>query len=94
MGYKSISFPAIGTGNLGFKKYEVARIMTDAVVYFAKNNTKQLDVNFVVYPKDKEMMEVMYTNYVLCFSVIEHYPSFLCPHRMTEFFNQHLYTEL
>ncbi|XP_042587199.1 protein mono-ADP-ribosyltransferase PARP9-like isoform X1 [Cyprinus carpio] len=57
MGYKSISFPAIGTGNLGFKKCEVARIMTDAVAYFAKNNTKKLDVNFVVYPKDNQMME-------------------------------------
>ncbi|XP_059355985.1 protein mono-ADP-ribosyltransferase PARP9-like [Carassius carassius] len=57
MVYKSISFPAIGTGNLGFKKSEVARIMTDAVANFAKSNMKKLDVNFVVYPKDKEMME-------------------------------------
>lgn len=56
-GYKSISFPAIGTGNLGFKKWEVAKIMTDAVAEFGKNNKTKLDVNFVVFPKDKEMME-------------------------------------
>ncbi|XP_016093246.1 poly [ADP-ribose] polymerase 9 [Sinocyclocheilus grahami] len=56
--YKSISFPAIGTGNLGFKKLEVAKIMTDAVKEFAKQNTKKkLDVNLVVFPKDNEMME-------------------------------------
>ncbi len=31
----------------------------DAVVEFARNMTK-LDVYFVVYPKDSEMMEVTY----------------------------------
>ncbi|XP_056321240.1 protein mono-ADP-ribosyltransferase PARP9 [Danio aesculapii] len=54
--YKSISFPAIGTGHLGFKKQEVAAIMTDAVAEFAKQNMK-LDVNFVVFPEDNGMME-------------------------------------
>ncbi|XP_051998368.1 protein mono-ADP-ribosyltransferase PARP9-like [Xyrauchen texanus] len=55
---KSISFPAIGTGLLGFKKQEVAQIMTDAVVNFGKSNTgKKLDICFVVYPKDDEMMK-------------------------------------
>lgn len=57
--YKSISFPAIGTGNLGFRKQEVAEIMMDAVAEFAKrNSSKKLDINFVVFPKDVEMMEV------------------------------------
>uniref|UniRef100_A0A8C2G3S5 Poly(ADP-ribose) polymerase family member 9 n=2 Tax=Cyprinus carpio TaxID=7962 RepID=A0A8C2G3S5_CYPCA len=56
--YKSISFPAIGTGNLGFKKGEVAKIMIDAVEEFAKRNTKKkLDVNLVVFPEDNGMME-------------------------------------
>lgn len=55
--YKSIAFPAIGTGNLGFPKYDVAQIMMDAVEYFAKQNpSKNLDIYFVVYPKDNEMM--------------------------------------
>lgn len=54
--YKSISFPAIGTGHLGFQKQEVASIMTQAVAEFAKQNMT-LDVNFVVFPKDDGMME-------------------------------------
>ncbi|XP_056610123.1 protein mono-ADP-ribosyltransferase PARP9 [Triplophysa dalaica] len=56
--HKSISFPAIGTGNLGFHKQEVAEIMVKAVAEFAnKNSRKKLDINFVVFPKDIEMME-------------------------------------
>lgn len=58
--YKSISFPAIGTGHLGFQKEEVASIMTQAVAEFAKQNMT-LDVNFVVFPKDDGMMEVRYS---------------------------------
>uniref|UniRef100_A0A8C2ADC9 Macro domain-containing protein n=1 Tax=Cyprinus carpio TaxID=7962 RepID=A0A8C2ADC9_CYPCA len=56
-GYKSISFPAIGTGNLGFKKPDVAQNMMEAVAEFSKQYTDKLDVYFVVFPKDKEMME-------------------------------------
>lgn len=56
--YESISFPAIGTGNLDFKKWEVAKIMMDAVAEFAKQNKrKKLDVYFVVFPKDNDMMK-------------------------------------
>ncbi|XP_073711244.1 protein mono-ADP-ribosyltransferase PARP9 [Misgurnus anguillicaudatus] len=55
--YKSIAFPAIGTGNLGFPKHDVAQIMMDAVENFAKQNpSKNLEIYFVVYPKDNEMM--------------------------------------
>lgn len=58
--YESISFPAIGTGNLDFKKWEVAKIMMDAVAEFAKQNKrKKLDVYFVVFPKDNDMMKVI-----------------------------------
>ncbi|XP_026074001.1 poly [ADP-ribose] polymerase 9-like isoform X2 [Carassius auratus] len=57
MGYKSISLPAIGTGNLGFRKQDVAQIMMDAVAVFSKQCMDKLDVYFVVFPKDKEMME-------------------------------------
>ncbi|XDV30536.1 hypothetical protein PO909_033443 [Leuciscus waleckii] len=56
-GYKSISFPAIGTGNLGFQKRDVAGIMTEAVAEFGKDNIHKLDVYFVVFPKDNEMLE-------------------------------------
>nr|XP_055070786.1 protein mono-ADP-ribosyltransferase PARP9 [Misgurnus anguillicaudatus]XP_055070787.1 protein mono-ADP-ribosyltransferase PARP9 [Misgurnus anguillicaudatus]XP_055070789.1 protein mono-ADP-ribosyltransferase PARP9 [Misgurnus anguillicaudatus]XP_055070790.1 protein mono-ADP-ribosyltransferase PARP9 [Misgurnus anguillicaudatus]XP_055070791.1 protein mono-ADP-ribosyltransferase PARP9 [Misgurnus anguillicaudatus]XP_055070792.1 protein mono-ADP-ribosyltransferase PARP9 [Misgurnus anguillicaudatus] len=56
--YKSIAFPAIGTGNLGFDKQNVAKIMMDAVSAFATQNPrKSLDINFVVFPKDGEMMQ-------------------------------------
>ncbi|XP_065107600.1 protein mono-ADP-ribosyltransferase PARP9 [Paramisgurnus dabryanus] len=56
--YKSISFPAIGTGNLDFNKQDVAKIMMDAVAAFATQNPgKSLDINFVVFPKDGEMMQ-------------------------------------
>ncbi|XP_073702397.1 protein mono-ADP-ribosyltransferase PARP9 [Garra rufa] len=56
--HKSISFPAIGTGNLGFEKKEVANIMTNAVAEFANQHTKtKLDVYFVVFPTDSKTME-------------------------------------
>ncbi|XP_050975058.1 LOW QUALITY PROTEIN: protein mono-ADP-ribosyltransferase PARP9-like [Labeo rohita] len=56
-GYKSISFPAIGTGNLGFLKQDVAKIMMDAVAEFSKQYMNKLEVYFVVYPKDNEMLQ-------------------------------------
>ncbi|XP_056107902.1 protein mono-ADP-ribosyltransferase PARP9 [Rhinichthys klamathensis goyatoka] len=56
-GYKSISFPAIGTGNLGFQKRDVAGIMTEAVAELGKQSINKLDVYFVVFPKDNEMLE-------------------------------------
>ncbi|KAL1267912.1 hypothetical protein QQF64_033275 [Cirrhinus molitorella] len=56
--YKSISFPAIGTGNLGYDKKEVAKIMTNAVAEFGDQYTKKkLDVYFVVFPTDSKTME-------------------------------------
>ncbi|XP_067299870.1 protein mono-ADP-ribosyltransferase PARP9 isoform X2 [Pseudorasbora parva] len=58
--YTSISFPAIGTGNLGWNKYHVAQIMMDAVAEFAKMGSK-LDIYFVVFPKDEEMMRAFET---------------------------------
>ncbi|XP_048050024.1 protein mono-ADP-ribosyltransferase PARP9 isoform X1 [Megalobrama amblycephala] len=56
LNHTSISFPAIGTGNLGLDKYQVARIMMDAVAGFAKQSLK-LNIYFVVFPKDEEMMK-------------------------------------
>lgn len=42
--------------------------MTDAVSEFGKHNKSKLVVYFVVFPKDKDMLEVIY-DYVICFSV-------------------------
>ncbi|XP_064806772.1 protein mono-ADP-ribosyltransferase PARP9 isoform X2 [Oncorhynchus masou masou] len=51
----SISFPAIGTGMLGFNKQEVAKIMMDTAVKFAKqNNGTNMDIYYVIYPEDTE----------------------------------------
>ncbi|XP_024243590.1 protein mono-ADP-ribosyltransferase PARP9 isoform X2 [Oncorhynchus tshawytscha] len=51
----SISFPAIGTGVLGFNKQEVAQIMMDTAVKFAKqNNGTNMDIHYVIYPEDTE----------------------------------------
>nr|XP_046212837.1 protein mono-ADP-ribosyltransferase PARP9 isoform X3 [Oncorhynchus gorbuscha] len=51
----SISFPAIGTGVLGFNKQEVAQIMMDTAVKFAKqNNGMNMDIHYVIYPEDTE----------------------------------------
>lgn len=56
--HKSIAFPAIGAGGLGFKKDEVAHIMSDAVVHFAQNLSLKMEIYFVVYPSDTEMFKV------------------------------------
>uniref|UniRef100_A0A671SSI2 Macro domain-containing protein n=1 Tax=Sinocyclocheilus anshuiensis TaxID=1608454 RepID=A0A671SSI2_9TELE len=63
----SVAIPALSSGLFNFPR-------DYAVAEFAKQNTKKLDVNLVVFPKDNEMMEVIYANYILCFSVFE--PSF------------------
>ncbi|XP_037645018.1 protein mono-ADP-ribosyltransferase PARP9-like isoform X2 [Sebastes umbrosus] len=52
--HKSITFPAIGTGALGFGKKEAADIMSNAVVDFAQRVPKKMDVYFVIYPSDND----------------------------------------
>ncbi|XP_019945690.2 protein mono-ADP-ribosyltransferase PARP9 [Paralichthys olivaceus] len=52
--HRSISFPAIGTGGLGFSKTEVAQIMSAAVEDFAKKSPQALEVHFVIFPLDKD----------------------------------------
>ncbi|KAL7881396.1 hypothetical protein AOLI_G00082440 [Acnodon oligacanthus] len=57
-GYTSISFPALGTGHLGFKKEDVAKVMISAVEEFAKEHKwKKMDVYFVIFPKDTEIFK-------------------------------------
>lgn len=55
--HKSIAFPAIGTGNLGFDKKEVAEIITNAVSTFAKNSRSALDVHVVIFPSDNRTFQ-------------------------------------
>ncbi|XP_036404127.1 protein mono-ADP-ribosyltransferase PARP14-like [Megalops cyprinoides] len=56
---RSLSFPAIGTGNLRFPKPLVAEIMLDEVSKFScKSNTNALrEVLFIVHPSDRETVE-------------------------------------
>ncbi|XP_010291658.1 PREDICTED: poly [ADP-ribose] polymerase 14-like [Phaethon lepturus] len=51
---KSITFPAIGTGNLGFPRSVVAKLLFDKVFEFSsKNGVKSLEeVHFLLHPKD------------------------------------------
>ncbi|XP_041663639.1 protein mono-ADP-ribosyltransferase PARP9 [Cheilinus undulatus] len=55
--HKSIAFPAIGTGNLGFDKKEVAEIITTAVFDFAQKSASALDVHVVIFPSDNSTFQ-------------------------------------
>ncbi|KAJ8252794.1 hypothetical protein GJAV_G00205660 [Gymnothorax javanicus] len=56
--HSSIAFPAIGTGNLGLDKKEVAKLMIAAVADFARQHKEQrMDVYFVLYPGDKQTIK-------------------------------------
>lgn len=57
-GHKSIAFPAIGTGALGFSKKEVAHIMSKAVADFAQISQKRIEVHFVIFPSDIDTFKV------------------------------------
>uniref|UniRef100_A0A2K6MXC2 Poly(ADP-ribose) polymerase family member 9 n=1 Tax=Rhinopithecus bieti TaxID=61621 RepID=A0A2K6MXC2_RHIBE len=55
----SISFPALGTGNMEIKKETAAEILFDEVLTFAKDRVKhQLTVKFVIFPTDLEIYKV------------------------------------
>lgn len=56
--HKSIAFPAIGTGGLGFDKYEAAQTMSRAVDNFAQTATDKMDIYFVIFPSDGDTFEV------------------------------------
>ncbi|KAF3842871.1 hypothetical protein F7725_001720 [Dissostichus mawsoni] len=70
--YKSIAFPAIGTGNLGFDKKEVAWIMANAVDDFAHNCQTEIDVMFIIYPSDDQTYKVVYCKDAFTIAFEEH----------------------
>nr|XP_009675518.1 PREDICTED: poly [ADP-ribose] polymerase 14 [Struthio camelus australis] len=57
---KSITFPAIGTGNLGFPKSVVAKLLFDKVFEFSsKKKVNSLEeVHFLLHPKDTSNVQV------------------------------------
>ncbi|XP_005944170.1 protein mono-ADP-ribosyltransferase PARP9 [Haplochromis burtoni] len=56
--HKSIAFPAIGTGALGFTKEEAAQLMCDALANFAQNFPEKMEVYFVIFPADNDTFQV------------------------------------
>ncbi|NWI93203.1 PAR14 polymerase, partial [Pitta sordida] len=57
---KSITFPAIGTGNLGFPCSVVAKLLFDKVLEFSsKNRVNSLEeVHFLLHPKETSKIQV------------------------------------
>ena len=57
---RSIVFPAIGTGNLGFPKTLVASLMLDLVLKFSKKRSSKhvQEVVFAVHPTDTQTIQV------------------------------------
>jgi len=58
----SVVFPAIGTGNLGFPKDLVARIMLTEFQDFNATNLREVTV--IVHPSDKESIQVSEAIYI------------------------------
>ncbi|XP_053554016.1 protein mono-ADP-ribosyltransferase PARP14 [Bombina bombina] len=56
---KSVSFPAIGTGALGFSKRLIASLMFDEILNFSSKNKFQLlqEVNLILHPSDKDSLK-------------------------------------
>ena len=54
----SISFPAFGTGITGMKKSEIAEIMFNEVLIFARQSLQQLAGKFVIFPEELETYKV------------------------------------
>ncbi|NXK44053.1 PAR14 polymerase, partial [Chauna torquata] len=56
---KSITFPAIGTGNLGFPRSVVAKLLFDKVFEFSsKKRVRSLkEVHFLLHPKDTDTIQ-------------------------------------
>ncbi|WAQ98783.1 PAR15-like protein [Mya arenaria] len=57
--YTSIAFPALGTGNLGYGKLEVARAMFGCVEHHAtaRTATNIRSIKFVIFPRDTEVLQ-------------------------------------
>lgn len=48
----------MGAGFLGLGSDEVAQIMSEAVLTFAKTSRKQMEVYFVVFPSEHNIFKV------------------------------------
>jgi len=58
-GYKSVAFPVIGTGNLGYPWKLVAKTMLDTVEDFGRKHPTSIKaVKIVVFHKDVQSLQV------------------------------------
>lgn len=62
---KSITFPAIGTGNLGFPRSVVAKLLFDKVFEFSSENRVNSleEVHFLLHTKDTATIQVSYCGF-------------------------------
>ncbi|XP_066097950.1 protein mono-ADP-ribosyltransferase PARP9 isoform X1 [Saccopteryx bilineata] len=75
----SISFPALGTGNIGIGKDKVAEIMFAEVLMFSTHRSiKQLTVKFVIFPKDLETY-MAFTTEMKKKSSLQHFNNYSVP---------------
>lgn len=56
--HRSISLPATGTGNQDLNKWDVARVMLEAVTEFAADQATKLDVYFVIHHSQEDTFKV------------------------------------
>lgn len=63
----SLTFPAIGTGNLRFPRTEVASLMLDTVLKFSqKRGSRNVqEVLFILHPSDTDTTKVGSQNKIL-----------------------------
>ena len=54
---KSIAFPAMGTGNLGYPKDIVAKEMFSAAADISKHKSSVQEVRFAIYEKDRPTLQ-------------------------------------
>ncbi|NXV71204.1 PAR14 polymerase, partial [Atlantisia rogersi] len=66
LSFKSITFPAIGTGNLGFPKSLVATLLFDKVLEFSSKNRVNFlkEVHFLLHPNDTDNIQVSYHGFL------------------------------
>lgn len=64
--HRSIAFPALGTGNLGYPGKEVAKAMVEAVIDYTERSpaSSVTDVKIVIFHRDyptQKVCEIIYT---------------------------------
>ena len=65
-GHQSITFPALGTGNLRYPVNEVAKAMIEAMIEYVEGNpdTTIHDVRIVIYNLDKKTLQVCVSHFL------------------------------